>query len=254
MLTKRDIPIQINPIAESVNAGIGSTKTFGTSVAIEKYAMRIKPILILVAAATLLTAANTGNAWVINTLASPSGPLDIGDEFTVNLTLSGWFTSDPEVDGFTFRVDFDESVFELVPGSVQASDTFLQNNQGTGFSFDDNSTVVDADTVIFDARDDPLTKTPTGAGPTAGGGGNLASFRLRAIAPGTGDIDPLGDSNTTFFDVDGIGISATGGGVFVGTSMEVVPEPATSVVMAVFAAGTWLTGRRRRLVGNRLTM
>lgn len=203
-------------------------------------------ILVPVIGAFLMAA--PAHAWTVSAVANPAGPVEVGDTFTVELSLSGWVSTDPEVDAVTFRVDFDDAMFSYVGGSGTGVDDFLKDNQGVGYSFDDSSAIVDADTFGVDYGDGGFTLT--GAGPGASGG-LLAKFDLMATAVGTGNVDPLGDVDFTFFDVDGFNIlelQITGSGSFVGTSVEVVPEPGSAVVMlAAFAGASFvMTSKRSR--------
>ena len=121
--------------------------------------------------------------------ADPPGPVEVGDELTVQLSVNTWDATDPEVDAIAFNVDFDLAVFEFVSGSgttiADGSEFLALPSQAAGYNLGDDSSesLVGFGRYIFGASD-----TGDGTAGSLGPDGKLGSFRLRAIAPGTGTI------------------------------------------------------------------
>ena len=79
------------------------------------------------------------NAVEIRVATSPSGPLQIGEEVTVELSVANWDPGDPEVDAVAFNVDFDPTVLEFVTGSgaplADGGEFLALPNQGPGYNY-----------------------------------------------------------------------------------------------------------------------
>lgn len=201
-------------------------------------------------AAVLLMGARLSHAALgtITTVASPPGPLNVNDFFTVSLTIAG-YTEATEIDGYQFKVTYPSALFSFV-GSFDHGTTSLGINQQwlampqqeTDGSYTptpgDNGTV--PGTVTIELADLGFTAVERGTNSAAG---FLVSFQMQAIAQGTGSFTPANTSpgSTVFFDVDFNPIA--GSPAFVGASVTVVPEPATSLTSL---AGVFLFAHRRR--------
>lgn len=168
--------------------------------------------------------------------ADPPGPVEVGDELTVQLSVNTWDATDPEVDAIAFNVDFDLAVFEFVSGSgttiADGSEFLALPSQAAGYNLGDDSSesLVGFGRYIFGASD-----TGDGTAGSLGPDGKLGSFRLRAIAPGTGTIGASTNMpKLVFADPDFYGIDPTGGVGLGSVDVEVLPP---GVTYASWAAG-----------------
>jgi len=194
----------------------------------------------------------TASAATIDTTLNPVGPVFVGDQFEVSLSVSGWdAATDGGVSALTFYVDFDLALFSYVAGSwsaVSDGTEFLGDGLGGGYSLTDNSS--DA-LVAFGRLGIALEDgdaTPAGSVGGGDGAGPVGSFRLLALAVGTGDITPDGNLVAVFADTAFFDVSPAAGVTFNKESMTVVvPEPQTTgFVMALAAAGAVCLRRRNR--------
>lgn len=196
------------------------------------------------AVAVVLFASSAG-AVTIAAVANPAGPFIVGDEFDINLSVSGWNAGDPEVDAVEFRVDFTGPVI-FVAGSGFATDTgaeflALANQGGTYNLFDDtDESFVGLGRFLFGAFDDT-----EGVFGSIGPAGELGGFRLKVTGLGTVTITPNSPApNLVFSDPGLFGITPTGGVTFSGTSVNIVPEPSTFGLLAL-TGGLFFASRRR---------
>lgn len=199
----------------------------------------------LVAAAGAVLAA----PGTISTSLSPTGPILVGDPFTVTLSISG-YTDATEIDGYNFHVAFDP-IFTFVAGSLAANDApgahenwlrlAPQDDVGAAMLPLSDFTVQAGQSVDVSVSDLRLASTRG----TAAASGFLYSFSLMANSLGIGIIAPsAGPGGTVLFDT---AFSPAGVPGFSGAGITVVPEPATLVLWVPVVAALWLmqVGRRR---------
>ena len=159
----------------------------------------------------------------------PGGPLEVGEEVTVQLSVEGWDANDPEVDAVAFNIDFDPTYLVFVPGTgetLEDGTEFLAlPNQGAGYNPEDDSSdaLVDYGRYIFGATD-VGDATAGSVGPV----GPLGSFRLRAVAPGSTTIEASSNNpKSVFSDTELYGIAPSGGVVLGAATVVVKPPPLT---------------------------
>ncbi len=188
----------------------------------------------------------TSSAVTIMAVANPAGPFMVGEQFDIELSVSGWNAADPEVDAVDFRVDFTGPA-DFVGGSGFATDTGIEflalANQGATYNLTDDTdeSFVNVGRFLFGAFDD----TDATAG-SVGPAGDLGGFTLEANAEGMVTITPNSPTPDLVFSDPGLfGITPTGGVTFVGTTVTIIPEPSTFGLLGL--AGVLLFARRRRL-------
>ena len=203
----------------------------------------------------LLLAPTAGAATIVATLSTAS-PVIIGQQFDVTLSVSGWDSSDGEVDGVSFLVSWNPTLFEFISDSpdTSASSFIQQSTQGAGFAFSDDTdtTFVAHGVYLFGVSDSGDATAGSVGGDAAGGvgGGILGSFTLEALAVGSDTFDTSTNNvNGVFADKNLNGIPQVNitGGITFGSSptMEVIPEPSIGL-LAILGGGVLLAGRRRR--------
>jgi len=189
---------------------------------------------------------SNAEAVTISAVASPAGPFLVGDEFDVQLSVTGWVPADGEVDAIDFRVDFDTSLVSFVAGSgfalADGTEFLALANQGGTYHLSDDTaeTLVGAGRFLFGAFDDT-----EGVNGSVGPNGALGGFRLKAEAVGVAAITPNApDPDSVFSDPGFFGIPATGGVTFLPASVVIIPEPSAAGLLVL--GGTLLLVRRRR--------
>jgi len=202
--------------------------------------------LTLAAVGSLWLAAG-GHAVTITATLDPAGPIQVNDEFDVDLSVSGWNAAmDGGVDAVDLRVDYDSTLFEFVSVTADLNaGEFLDDppNQLGGYDPEDDSDKVVDGLVLFGVFDND----DTGASHKAAG--TLGTLTLKAIAVGTGDVTPkagAGGEGFVFFNEELFDISPTGGVSFAGASMTVVPEPASAGLVVIGLATLIGLGTARR--------
>jgi hypothetical protein len=180
--------------------------------------------------------------------------VNVNDEFSVTLRMSG-YTDPTEVDGFNFNVNYDTDHFEFVDGfgvgnelSGDPDEQWLHklNQESPGYALDfSGSSGVVPGRVIIAMFDSALSDPEQG---TLAESGFLVSFALRATALGVGEITPAAflDGSVLF---DTLLSSIPNSPSFVGTSVEVIPEPSAAALAAVWlVVGGRRPSRRRARV------
>ncbi len=191
-------------------------------------------------------------AVTLNLTLSPGGPVTVGQQFDVELSLSGWNAADGGVDSIAFFVDFDTTLFSFVGGSgtvnVSPNQFLDEPNQGAGYNQSDDSSEVavglnPVGRWLFGVSD--IGDATAGSIGGADGAGDLGKFTLQATAVGTGNITiGANDVNQIFGDTGFLGITPTGGVTLGSGSMTVIPEP-TGVILIGFAGLLFATRRKR---------
>ena len=202
--------------------------------------------LTLAAVGSLWLAAG-GHAVTITATLDPAGPIQVNDEFDVDLSASGWNAAmDGGVDAVDLLVDYDFMLFEFVTGAADLNvGEFLDDppSQGGGYDPEGDVHLVVAGRALFSVFD----KDDAGASQKAGG--TLGTLTFKAIAVGTGDVTPkagAGGEDSVFSDIGFSGILPTGGVSFAGASMTVVPEPASAGLVVIGLATLLGLGTARR--------
>ena len=209
---------------------------------------------IALAALCSLVLATKAPAVTISLSLDPGGPVNIGQQFDVDLSVSGWNAADGGVDSIAFFVDFDTTLFSFVGGSGTVNSSPLQflaePNQGGGYSQSDDSSAAAVALMPVGRWGFGVSDVGDATAGSIGGadsGGALGSFTLEAIAIGTGSITiGANDVNQIFGDTGFLGITPTGGVTLGSGQMTVVPEPSGPLLVGLSALLVAVTRRRRR--------
>lgn len=170
-------------------------------------------------------------------------PLNIGESFDVDITV-GYDGNPAQVTAIAASMQWDPAQLQLV-GAVGPAQPFAIFFGGGGFL----GKLADAGTSF---AGDPAGTTRTvqyGASPGQSGGAGpdtlIQTLRFQVIGAGDGtaELDVISLDDGVFFNLQ----PAEPGQVsLVGTSVSIVPEPGTALLMSLGLAGLASAGRRNR--------
>jgi len=202
--------------------------------------------LALVAIAALATPAPAAPGTITAT-ASPLGPILVDTTFTVTMRLSG-YTDATEIDGFQFNVLYDSTKFSFVLGSFNLgtgagadqqwlSKTTQEAGGASGYILDSSGNSGGTPgTVVITMYDGEGPAFPLPEQGTTSSDGFLVAFDLKGTAEVVDSPITLSafGAGGTLLDID---LAAAGSPGFAGTTMTVVPEPATWVMLLAGTLG-----------------
>lgn len=189
--------------------------------------MKPLPALFAAIAAAFLLSATRSDAATGTIRASVNNFLPIcpGDTFTVTLRISG-YTNPVGIDAYQFKITYPAALFAFTGPidhglSAPAADPQWlslpsQESSAAGYAptGSDNSSVPGV--IIIDYADLGFSDPEGG---TTAASGLLVSFKMTALAAGTGTFTPAAPpGGVTFFDVD---LNPAGSPLFAGTSVTV---------------------------------
>lgn len=199
--------------------------------------MRLMMINLLTVGLMLFSAASASAINIFLNPPTPTGPLNPGDQFSIDLILDT--EGETEITSVFVSVQVDPTVLSFVGGTSPGQILFnFGTFSGIGRVSEPFTLASDPDGLVRAASFAALS--PSGQAESAQ---LLATLTFEAVGAGTSAISGLiaqGD------DVTVSGASVAGSVTFgPGQTMEVVPEPGTALLMGLGLAGLTAAGRRK---------